>query len=293
MDLARCAVIGLGPMGHPVAATLLEAGIDLVVWNRTPSRGDDLVAAGARRAATPAEAAAEVILSVLPDVAQLRALLDAPTRAAWGAAGARLVILSTTGPEQVVALAEELAPDGIAVVDAPVSGGVAGAAAGTLSIMVGGAEEDVRAVRPVLEIAGGTVLHLGPSGSGAVAKLCNQIVVGGTLAALAEAFALARRSGLRPEQLAALLEGGLARSEVLAQKREKLLGREYALGGSTDNQVKDLRYASTAAEGVDLPARLLPALLALYSEAVEAGDGQADHAVIQELYLEDTERSRS
>lgn len=286
MNTPRIAVIGLGPMGHPIAATLLDAGLTPLVWNRTASRADDLVAAGAIRAERPADAAAPVILSVLPDVAPLRELLDAPTRQAWGAAGARLVVLSTTGPEQVIELAEELAVDGIAVVDAPMSGGVAGAAAGTLSLMVGGTRDDVAAVLGVLEVIGGTVVHLGPLGSGMVAKLCNQIVVGGTLAALAEAFALARRSGLDVQQLVTLLEGGLARSEVLAQKKDKLIEREYSLGGSADNQVKDLRYATAAAESAGLPARLLPALLGLYRESVDRGDGGQDHAVVQELYLE-------
>lgn len=286
MNTPRTAVIGLGPMGHPIAATLMDAGLTPVVWNRTASRADDLVAAGAIRAGRPADAAAPVILSVLPDVAPLRELLDAPTRQAWGAAGARLVVLSTTGPEQVVELAEELAADGIAVVDAPMSGGVAGAATGTLSLMVGGTRDDVAAVLGVLEVIGGTVVHLGPLGTGMVAKLCNQIVVGGTLAALAEAFALARRSGLDVQQLVTLLEGGLARSEVLAQKRDKLIEREYALGGSADNQVKDLQYATAAAESADLPARLLPTLLELYRESVGRGEGDKDHAVVQELYLD-------
>ncbi|WP_193107361.1 NAD(P)-dependent oxidoreductase [Brachybacterium sp. FME24] len=286
MDRPRAAVIGLGPMGHPIAANLLAAGSAPVVWNRTASRADDLVAAGAVRAPTLADAAAPVILSVLPDVAQLQDLLDAPTRSAWGAAGARLVVMSTTGPDQVVALSEELAADGIAVVDAPMSGGVAGATAGTLSIMVGGDEEDVAAVRPVLDVIGGTIVHLGQLGSGTVAKLCNQIVVGGTLAALGEAFALARRSGLDAHQLVHVLDAGLARSEVLSQKRDKLLQREYSLGGSAANQVKDLLYATAAAERVEIPSRLLPTLLALYSEAIDQGHGAVDHAVIQELYLD-------
>lgn len=286
MNTPRIAVIGLGPMGHPIAATLLDARLTPVVWNRTASRADDLVAAGAIRAVSPADAAVPVILSVLPDVAPLRELLDARTRQAWGAVGARLVVLSTTGPEQVIELAEDLAADGIAVVDAPMSGGVAGAAAGTLSLMVGGAREDVVAVLGVLQVIGGTVAHLGPLGTGMVAKLCNQIVVGGTLAALAEAIALARRSGLDVQQLLDLLEGGLARSEVLTQKRDKLLEREYSLGGSADNQVKDLRYATAAAESAGLPARLLPTLLELYLETVGRGEGGQDHAVVQELYLD-------
>lgn len=135
--------------------------------------------------------------------------MSAMVRAAWSAAGARIVVLSTTGPEQVRALAAELASDGIPVVDAPVSGGVTGARDATLSIMVGGAKEDVDAVRGVLEDLGRTVLRLGPPGSGATAKLCNQIVVAGTLASLGEALALARRSDLDIEALLALFEAAV------------------------------------------------------------------------------------
>lgn len=286
MQKPAVTVIGLGPMGHPIAANLLAAGRTVAVWNRTPSRADDLVAAGALRARTLSEAAAPAILSVLPDVHQLQTLLSAEVRRAWSNAGARLVVLSTTGPEAVRGLAADLAPDGITVVDAPVSGGVAGARAATLSIMVGGTEEDVLAVRGILESIGSTVLHLGSLGSGATAKLCNQIVVAGTLASLGEALGLARRSGLDIESLLTVLRGGLANSEVLAQKQENLLARDYPLGGSTDNQVKDLLYARTAADAVKLPARLIPLLLDLFEDAIETGRGQQDHASVQELYLD-------
>ena len=286
MQKPAVTVIGLGPMGHPIAANLLAAGRTVAVWNRTPSRADDLVSAGALRARTLSEAAAPAILSVLPDVHQLQTLLSAEVRRAWSNAGARLVVLSTTGPEAVRGLAADLAPDGITVVDAPVSGGVAGARAATLSIMVGGTEEDVLAVRGILESIGSTVLHLGPLGSGATAKLCNQIVVAGTLASLGEALGLARRSGLDIESLLTVLRGGLANSEVLAQKQENLLARDYPLGGSTDNQVKDLLYARTAADAVKLPARLIPLLLDLFEDAIETGRGQQDHASVQELFLD-------
>ncbi|OFT50721.1 hypothetical protein HMPREF3159_11945 [Brachybacterium sp. HMSC06H03] len=279
-------MIGLGPMGHPIAANLLAAGRTVAVWNRTPSRADDLVAAGALRARTLSEAAAPAILSVLPDVHQLQTLLSAEVRRAWSNAGARLVVLSTTGPEAVRGLAADLAPDGITVVDAPVSGGVAGARAATLSIMVGGTEEDVLAVRGILESIGSTVLHLGPLGSGATAKLCNQIVVAGTLASLGEALGLARRSGLDIESLLTVLRGGLANSEVLAQKQENLLARDYPLGGSTDNQVKDLQYARAAGDTVGLPARMIPVLLDLYEDTVDADRGQQDHSSVQELFLD-------
>lgn len=279
-------VIGLGPMGHPIAMNLLDAHRPVAVWNRTPSRADDLVEAGALRAQTLAEAAAPVILSVLPDVHHLRSLLTPEVTSAWAAVGARLVVLSTTGPDNVRSLAADLGADGIRVVDAPVSGGVAGARSAALSIMVGGADEDVEAVRGVLESLGSTVLHLGPLGSGATAKLCNQIVVAGTLASLGEALALARRSGLDTDALIALLKGGLASSEVLTQKQENLGARNYPLGGSTDNQVKDLLYATDAADSVGLPARMVPVLLELFEAAVASGHGQEDHAAVQEVFLD-------
>lgn len=285
MQRSAVSVIGLGPMGHPIAANLLAAHREVTVWNRTPSRGDDLVAAGATRALTLADAAAPVILSVLPDVHQLRALLTPEVRDAWSQAEACLVVLSTTGPDKIRSLAEDLAADGIRVVDAPVSGGVAGARAASLSIMVGGAEEDVEAARGVLEDIGSTVLHLGPLGSGATAKLCNQIVVAGTLASLGEALALARRSGLDIDALITVLQGGLASSEVLTQKQDNLRSRSYPLGGSTDNQVKDLLYATAAMEQVEVAGRLTPVLLEAYQELVARGAGQEDHAAVQELFL--------
>jgi len=272
-------------MGMPMARNLLAAGMPTTVWNRTRSKAEPLAADGAHLADSVAEAAADVVLSVLPDVPQLRSLLDEEALAALGAAGTLLVVTSTTSPEQVQALGEELAPHGIGVLDAPMSGGVAGAAAGTLSLMVGGAEEDLFRARPVLEVIGATLTHLGPLGAGALTKLCNQVVVAGTLASLGEAFGLARAGGIDPQQLTRVLSGGLAASEVLTQKQDKLLSRDYALGGSADNQVKDLLYATAAMEQVEMPGRLTPVLLQAYQDLVERGRGQQDHAAVQELFL--------
>lgn len=280
-------VLGLGPMGTPIARNLLDSGTPTTVWNRTRSRAEPLAADGAILADTVADAAADVVLSVLPDVPQLRVLLDGAALAAFGAARTVLVVTSTTSPEHIRSLAGDLAPHGIRVLDAPMSGGVAGAAAGTLSMMVGGAEEDVAAARPVLEVIGGRITHLGPLGAGALAKLCNQVVVAGTLGALGEALGLARAGGIDPHQLVEVLSGGLAASQVLAQKQDKLLSREYSLGGSTDNQVKDLRYATAAMEQVGMTGRLSPLLLEMFSELVERGAGQDDHAAVQELFLDD------
>lgn len=267
-----------------MARNLLAAGLPTTVWNRTRSTAEALAADGAVVAGSVAEAAADVVLSVLPDVAPLRTLLDEATLTAMGAKGTLLVVMSTTGPEQVRALGEDLAPHGIRVLDAPMSGGVAGAAEGSLSLMVGGEDADVARARPVLEVLGGTIIHLGGLGAGSIAKLSNQIVVAGTLASLAEAFGLARSSGIDPGQLAEVLGGGLAASAVLTQKRDKLLARDYSLGGSTDNQVKDLLYATTALEQAEVAGRLTPVLLEAYQEVVERGYGQQDHTAIQELF---------
>lgn len=279
------AVLGLGPMGMPIARNLLAAGFTTTVWNRTRSRAEELEGDGAIVADELAAAASEVVLSVLPDVHPLQDLLDEDMLSAFATAGTVLVIMSTTGPQQVQVLADRLRPRGIAVVDAPMSGGVAGAASGRLSLMVGGTDADVERVRPVLAVLGDVITHMGPLGAGCLAKLCNQIVVAGTLAALGEAFGLARAGGIDPEQLATVLGGGLAASEVLSQKREKLLRRDYSLGGSTDNQVKDLLYATEAMDSAEVDARLLPVLVEAYQAIVDRGDGQRDHAAVQELYL--------
>lgn len=277
-------VLGLGPMGMPMARNLLAAGMPTTVWNRTRATAETLAVDGADVADSVADAAADIVLSVLPDVAPLRALLDEGARAAMGAQGTLLVVMSTTGPEEVRALGRDLAPHGIRVLDAPMSGGVAGAADGSLSLMIGGDADDVARARPVFEVLGGTIIHLGGLGAGSIAKLSNQIVVAGTLASIAEAFGLARASGIDLDQLAEVLGGGLAASAVLSQKRDKLLARDYSLGGSTDNQVKDLLYATTALDQAEVSSRLTPVLLEAFQDVVARGYGQQDHTAIQELF---------
>lgn len=157
---------------------------------------------------------------------------------------------------------------------------MAGAAAGTLSL--GGDDADVARIRPALTPPSQVVTHLGALGAGSLAKLCNQIVVAGTLASLGEAFGLARASDIDLPQLAQALGGGLASSEVLTQKQDKLLRRDYSLGGSTDNQVKDLLYVTEAMGATEVEAGLLPVLLETFQEVVDRGDSRLDHAAVQE-----------
>jgi 2-hydroxy-3-oxopropionate reductase len=223
-----------------------------------------------------------IIFSVLPDIDQLRELLDEQALNAWAQrTGTLLVVMSTTSPQKVRGLAEDLAKYGIAVADAPLSGGDHGASNRSLSIMVGATEQSWERVRPVLDVLGKTVIRFGEPGSGSVAKLCNQMVVASTLTAIAEAVAVAERAGLDTAALADILAGGLAASAVLDAKRGKLLTAEYSLGGSAQNQLKDLHYAQGLGLG---PLPVLDTVTARFEEVVAAGLGQKNHAVVLEVY---------
>jgi 2-hydroxy-3-oxopropionate reductase len=275
--------VGLGVMGRPMARNLLLAGHRVVVWNRSAGPAAELATAGATVARTPAElaTAAPVVLTMLPDLPQVEEVLQRDDGLLAGMdRGSVLVVMGTVSPVAVRDLGARLEPGGVAVVDAPVSGGDVGAEQATLSIMVGGSPEDVARVRPYLEAMGTTVDHLGPLGAGQLAKACNQIVVAATLTALSEALVLARRGGLDPQRVFAVLGGGLAASRVLEVKGPKLLGGDFRPGGAASFQHKDLGFALAAAreEGVALP---LTALVdQLYGAARWNGFGDDDHSVV-------------
>lgn len=280
--MAGVGVIGLGPMGLPIAGHLVRAGYDVTVFNRTRLVAESVP--GATVADSPADVSGRVVFSALPDVDQLDTLVGGATLQAWSQRGTRyLVVLSTTSPHKVQTLAERAAAAGIEVVDAPMSGGDAGARAGTLSLMVGASERAFADLSPVLSAFAATIELLGPAGAGSVAKLCNQLIVAGTLAAIAEGLDLARRAGLREDQVIAVLRGGLASSAVLDLKAQKLMERDYALGGSTANQLKDLDYAVHLAD--ELGADLVQARASriLYRRAEAAGFGALDHSAVQEV----------
>ncbi|GAA3569193.1 NAD(P)-dependent oxidoreductase [Amycolatopsis ultiminotia] len=285
MSTPTVGVLGLGPMGAPVAGHLARAGFPLRVWNRTRAKA---AAFGAAAVGHPAQLCAEVVLSALPDVDHFERIAPDPVLDTWAGRGTtHVVVLSTTAPDKVRGLAVRLARFGLAVVDAPMSGGDAGARAGTLSLMVGAGDEDFATVEPVLRTFSSTVEHLGPVGAGTAAKLCNQIVVATTLVGLAEALDLARRAGLSGSQLVRVLEAGLASSAVLEAKAAKILQREYGLGGSTDNQVKDLRYALALADRLGARLAQTRQTAALFEATVRNGLGAADHSAVYETVSED------
>lgn len=276
-------VLGLGPMGVGITHNLAEAGLSPTVWNRTDPRSKGIPHADVRAVHAIGDAAAATVLSVLPDVDQFRAVTGAEVWERWRRGGMeRVVVMSTTSPAKIRELERDLAPFSIAVADAAMSGGEAGAMAGTMSIMVGAHQQDWDVIEPLLETIGSVVLRFGAPGAGSVAKLCNQIVVAGTLGALAEALALAEHADIDRSALCDVFAGGLASSAVLTAKRDRLLSREYTPSGSAANQLKDLRYIEGLAEeiGIDLP--LTDVLAELFSTVVAEGRGDEDHSVVLE-----------
>ena len=251
--------IGLGVMGRPMARNLLKRGFPLVVHSRSSGPVDEIAAAGARRAGTPAEVARQTtrIITMLPDGPDVERVLSG-SDGVFSAMqpGTILVDMSTIAPATARKLASEAAARGAAMLDAPVSGGEIGAIDGTLSIMVGGPASALDAVRPVLEAMGNPerLVHLGESGAGQICKACNQLVIGGTLAAVGEAFALARKSGVDPAKVRAALLGGFAASRVLEVHGERLLQKNFKPGFPARLYRKDLRIVLDALNEACVPA---------------------------------------
>lgn len=285
---ASIALLGLGPMGLPMAKRLLNRYPGLVVWNRTASKALELQVSGATPATTPKEAARDLVLTVLPDLQHVQSLLDGPEGllAGWKARGISepiLVIHGTVSPTAVEEFAEQMLREHrVHVLDAPVSGGITGAEKGSLSIMVGGEKATAESVQPILETMGTIVRHMGSSGAGALAKACNQIVVAATVTAASEAMLLARTSGLDLTVMQELLSGGLADSQVLRQKGDRWINQDFSGGGSASNQLKDLRFIIDAAthQGLTLPVTNTTA--SLFADMVTEGNGQLDHTGIYE-----------
>jgi 2-hydroxy-3-oxopropionate reductase len=282
----RIGVIGLGIMGGPMARKLLRAGFELTVHNRTPARAEELEAEGATRAASPAEVAGQagLVITMLPGPTEVRAVMTGQDGVLAGARPGTLVVdMSTTSPALARELAGRARSGGVGVLDAPVSGGPEGAEAGTLSIMVGGERADVERARPVLEVLGATVVHVGGHGAGQVVKACNQVVVALIIQAISEALVLGAKAGADPAAVLRVLSGGLAANRLLELRAAKLLERDFRPGGRVRYHHKDLGIAlATARElGVALPAT---ALVDQLFAALEArGQGDQDHLALLTL----------
>lgn len=277
------AVIGLGAIGLPVAINLAKTATPTQVWNRSDSPANKAAAAGATRLESLESIDAAIVLTVLPDMAQVISVLDSGLEKALQP-GDILVVMGTVSPIAMRELGERLNAKSVHVLDAPVSGGDVGAQNASLSIMVGGEKEVLERVRPVFEKIGSTIRFLGPLGSGQMAKACNQIVVATTLTALAEAINLGRNAGLDDSVLLDILAGGLANSQVLTVKREKIESGDFTPGGSAVFQLKDLNFALEAGADTHTALPVTEKVRELYESLVASGDGALDHsAIVREI----------
>ncbi len=282
--------IGLGVMGAPMARNLLRAGHALVVHSRSRGPVDELAEAGAEPASSAREVAerADVVITMLPDSAAVEDVVSGSDGVLGGASGGDLLIdMSTIHPTVSVAIAAAARERGVAVLDAPVSGGDVGARDGTLSIMVGGEEADVERARPLFEVLGKTIVHVGEHGAGQVVKACNQVVVAVTIAAVSEALVLGSKAGVDPERILDVLGGGLAANRVMEMRRRNFLEHDFTPGFRIDLHHKDLGIAleSGGEYGVPLP---VTALVQQGFRALRAkGHGGDDHsgllALVEEL----------
>lgn len=270
--------IGLGTMGKPMARNLMKAGYSLTIHNRSRGPVDELAAEGATPAQTSAEVASksDITITMLPDSPDVETVVLWKSGALEGAnAGAIIIDMSTMSPQVAKKIAQEAAAKGVSFLDAPVSGGEPGAIAGTLSIMVGGDKEAFERATPVFQAMGKTITYMGPSGSGQVTKLCNQIICIEAILGVAEGLTLAKKAGVNLDALLQALSGGAASSWALNTLGPKMINRDWAPGFKIDLMQKDLRLAEELCEYLYTP---LPgsAIARQMVRAVQAEGGGAD-----------------
>ena len=279
--MTNIAFIGLGIMGSPMAVHLAKAGHRVAGYNRSPEKAAPLVDAGGRAAESIADAVgdADVVCLMVPDSPDVTAVLAGEGGVFDNAKEGTLVIdFSSIRPDVTTGLGEQAATRGMRLVDAPVSGGEAGAVNAALSIMVGGAAEDFEAAKPYLDVVGKTVVHVGPSGAGQTVKAANQLIVAANIEALAEAVVFLEAYGVDTAAALEVLGGGLAGSKVLDQKKQNMLDRSFDPGFRIALHHKDLGIVTAAAReaGVVIP---LGAIVAqLMASALANGDGGLDHS---------------
>ncbi|GLJ62246.1 MULTISPECIES: 2-hydroxy-3-oxopropionate reductase [Microbacterium] len=279
--MTRIAFIGLGIMGLPMAKNLISAGHDVVGFNRSRGAVDALVEAGGTGAASIAEAVAgaDIVATMVPDSADVEAVVGGSEGVfAHAQKGAVWIDFSSIRPDVSARLAEAAAEAGLRALDAPVSGGEAGAIEGVLSIMIGGDEAVVEEVRPVLEAVGKTIVRVGPAGSGQTVKAANQLIVAGTIELVAEALVFLEAYGVDTTSAVEVLAGGLAGNRILDRKAASMIKREFEPGFRIDLHHKDMGIVTSAAReaGVHIPLGALTAQL--MGAARQKGYGSLDHS---------------
>ncbi|MBI0380912.1 2-hydroxy-3-oxopropionate reductase [Streptomyces albiflaviniger] len=279
----KIAFIGLGIMGGPMAANLVTAGHTVTGYNRSRAAVDTLVAAGGRGADSIAEAVreAEVVITMVPADPQVKeVVLGAGGVLEHARPGTLLIDMSSITPQTSLEVDAAARDKGLRTLDAPVSGGEAGAIEGALSIMVGGDPDDFADARPVFEALGTTIVHVGPHGAGQTVKAANQLMVAIHLQSLAEAVVFLENAGVDLEAALEVLGGGLAGSTVLARKRQAVLDRDFKPGFRIDLHHKDMGIVTDAARAVGAPLPVGALVAQLIASARARGDGGLDHSAL-------------
>lgn len=285
--------IGLGLMGRPMAENLLRAGHPLVVYNRSREAVDALAAQGARAAHSPREVAeqCDVVITMLPDPDTVARVIGGTDGVLAGArVGALIIDMSTSQPQLARDLAARGARQGVSVLDAPVSGGQVGAQQATLSIMVGGDAAAFERALPLFQCMGKNIMLVGGAGAGQVVKAANQIIVGLTIEAVAEALAFVEKSGVDPAKAREVMMGGFATSRVLDLHGKRMVDRNFTPGANAWMHLKDLNISLEMAQanGANLPVTAQVAKM--YNELIARGFGNDDHSALWRVVAEDWEK---
>lgn len=275
------AFLGIGLMGEPMAQNLLRTGFRLKVWNRTTSKTEALVAAGAELASSPADTVrnVQVLVMMLENGAVATELLFKQGVAAACRPGTLVIDMSSIAPAIAEDHARLLTERGLRYIDAPVSGGTVGAAEGTLAIMAGGSAADLKSAAPVFR-ALGTVTHVGPHGRGQLCKLVNQTIVAVTIGAVAEGLILARVGGADPAQVRKAILGGFCQSRILEEHGQRMIDRNFVPGGAVRNQLKDLEAVLEVARKAGLHLPLTERVRDLFAALAESGKEDLDHSAL-------------
>ncbi|AQZ54163.1 2-hydroxy-3-oxopropionate reductase [Martelella mediterranea] len=274
--------IGLGLMGRPMAAHLIDAGHELFV-NRVKPVSEFLVEKGATACDTPKAVAeaAEIIITIVPDTPDVDAVLFGENGVADGLSEGKMVIdMSSISPVETKAFAEKIAAKGCGYLDAPVSGGEVGAKNAALTIMVGGSDADFARGKPLFEVMGKTITHVGPVGDGQTAKVANQIIVGLTIQAVAEGLLFAKKAGADPAKVREALMGGFAGSTIMKVHGERMIERTFDPGFRIRLHRKDMALAVNAARDIGLALPNAAATEQLMNAAIARGDGDKDHSAL-------------
>ena len=272
----RIGFIGMGLMGVPMGKNLADAGYPLTVWNRTPGRAKILLDAGAAEGTSPSDVASrsDIIITMVSDSEDVAAVVAGPNGIIEGVESrAMLIDMSTISPKTSIALAEQLKAKGVQLLDAPVTGGVAGAQAGTLSIRVGGEKSAFDRALPVFEKMGANITHVGPSGAGHTTKLANQILAAGCMAGISEALVFAKKAGLDLDTWFKAVENGASASWHLSNMAPKIIDGDFSAGYMVKHHQKDLRLIQETA-GENAVAVPMTALVAQLYRAVQAEGGE-------------------